>query len=112
MHTSRQGLVILALNRLSDVRSRQARQKFWQERFKQLLPMFERAVARGEFPDDVDPIPLLESLIAPLHFRLLVSAEKLEDWPVVEMVDRLLKGYPSKERKPRLAAPPARVRKR
>lgn len=111
VHTSPQGLVILALNRLSNARSQQARKKSWQARFKQLLPMFERAVARGEFPDDVDPIPLLESLIAPLHFRLLVSAEKLEDWPVVEMVDRLLKGYPSKERKPRLAATPVRVRK-
>ena len=99
LHASPQGQVILALNRLGDAKAQRARRDFWQQRFMQLQPMFDRAVARGELARDVDPIPLLETLIAPLHFRLLVSAETLDDWPVVEMVDRVLKGYQSRPRK-------------
>jgi tetracycline repressor-like protein len=99
MHNSPRGQVILALNRLGDKASQQARHNFWQERFKQLRPMFDRAVARSEFPERLDPIPLLETLIGPLHFRLLVSSEPLDDWPVVEMVERVLKGYDAKPRK-------------
>jgi hypothetical protein len=55
--------------------------------------MFDRAVSRGEFPRDVDPIVFFEALIAPLHLRLLVTGEPLEEWPCSDMVDRLLIGY-------------------
>src|SRR5215813_8984782 len=70
LHESPQGQIILALNRLGDDKAQRAKRAFWQERFRRLQPMFDRAVARGEFPKGVDPIPLLETLIAPLHFRL------------------------------------------
>ena len=93
LHRSPQGQIIVALNRLGDDKAQCARRDFWRERFRLLQPMFDRAVVRGEFPTDVDPLPLLETLIAPLHFRLLVSAESLDDWPIVEMVERVLKGY-------------------
>jgi AcrR family transcriptional regulator len=99
LHKSPQGQVILALNRLGSDKAQQAKHDFWQERFKRLQPMFDRAVARGEFPKDVDPIHLLETLIAPLHFRLLVSAETIDDWPVVKMVERVLQGYESRQRR-------------
>ena len=105
LHTSPQGQVILALNRLGDAKAQNAKREFWRERFKRLQPIFDRAVARGEFPKNVDPVPLLETLIAPLHFRLLVSVEPLDDWPVVEMVDRVLKGYVN-------AKPRARAKRR
>jgi hypothetical protein len=61
--------------------------------------MFDRAVTRGEFPRDADPLVALRTLIAPLYFRLLVSAEGLRDWPVTEQVDRLLAGYAKVRRK-------------
>jgi len=93
LHTGPQGHVILALNRLGDDKAQRYKHNFWQERFRRLQPIFDRAVERGEFPKGVDPIPLLQTLIAPLHFRLLVSVEPLDDWPVVEMVERVLKGY-------------------
>ena len=58
-----------------------------------LRPIFDRAVERGEFPREADPIAALQTLIAPLYFRLLVSIEKLEHWPVADEVDRLLEGH-------------------
>jgi tetracycline repressor-like protein len=52
-----------------------------------------RRTARGELPSDVDTVVLLETLVAPLYFRLLVSKEALDDWPLAEQVERLLKAY-------------------
>jgi len=108
LHASPQGQVILALNRLGDEKAQRAKRDFWQERFRRWQPMFDRAVARGELPKGVDPVPLLETLIAPLHFRLLVSAESLNDWPIVEMVDRVLRGYQTPRRKTKAGRTAAR----
>jgi hypothetical protein len=41
---------------------------------------------------------LLQTLIAPLYFRLLVTVETLDDWPVAELIDRLLTGYANSPR--------------
>ena len=57
------------------------------------------AVARGEFPRGADPIVALQTLIAPLYFRLLVTAEPLDDWPIVESATRLLRSYAKPSRK-------------
>jgi AcrR family transcriptional regulator len=106
MLASRQGKVILILTQLQNQRSRANRHAYWQQRFQHLRVMFDRAVARGEFPRDADPVVALQTLIAPVYFRLLVTSEKLEDWSIPEAVDRLLAGYgtpmrklPSKKRK-------------
>lgn len=96
---SRQGHVILALTRLQNQEARSSRRDYWIERLAQLRPMFDRAVARGEFPRGADPLVALQTLIAPLYFRLLVSGENLGDWPVTEQVDRLLAGYAKLRRK-------------
>jgi len=93
MLTSRQGKVILTLTQLQNQRSRTNRHAYWQQRLQRLRVMFDRAVARGEFPRDADPIVALQTLIAPVYFRLLVTVEKLEDWSIPEAVDRLLAGY-------------------
>jgi AcrR family transcriptional regulator len=93
MLASRQGKVILTLTQLQNQRSRANRHAYWQQRFRRLRLMFDRAVARGEFPRDADPVVALQTLIAPVYFRLLVTAEKLEDWSITDAVDRLLAGY-------------------
>jgi AcrR family transcriptional regulator len=93
MLTSRLGQVIVALTLLQNEPARAARHDHWKRRFERLRVIFDRAVARGEFPRDADPVAVLQTLIAPLYFRLLVTVEKLEDWPVTEEVDRLLHGY-------------------
>jgi AcrR family transcriptional regulator len=88
-----QGKAVLALIRLADEKSLGAKRQYWQTRFRRLQPIFDRAISRGEFPGDADPVILLQTLIAPFYFRLLVTAEKLDDWPIVEQIDRLLSGY-------------------
>ena len=88
-----QGRAMLALIESRDDHGVKARRAYWQNRFERLRPMLARAVARGEFPNDADPMVFIEMLIAPLYFRLLVSAEALEDWPVSEQIDRLLIAY-------------------
>jgi len=47
-------------------------------------------VARGEFPRSADPIEVIETLIAPLYLRVLITGEPLDDWPRHEMIDRML----------------------
>jgi AcrR family transcriptional regulator len=93
MLASSQGQVILALTRLQSQRARSNRHEYWQQRFQRLRLIFDRAVARGEFPREADPIVALQTLIAPVYFRLLVTVEKLENWSIPEAVDRLLAGY-------------------
>ena len=67
------------------------RDRFWTERFNLAVTMISRGVERGELARDTDPRLLLEALIAPLHFRrLLTGADPAAD--VVPLVDLLLNG--------------------
>ncbi len=90
---SPRGQAMLMLTTSHEESRRKARYEYWQVRFERLQPIFTRAIARGEFPKDADPAVFIEILIAPLYFRLLVSAETLTDWPFAEFIDRLLIGY-------------------
>lgn len=53
----------------------EARTAFWQTRYELAGTMIERAVARGELPATVDGRLVLQALIAPLHFRTLLTDE-------------------------------------
>ncbi|MET7511159.1 TetR/AcrR family transcriptional regulator [Streptomyces albidoflavus] len=57
----------------------QARREFWESRTAAAGVMVSRAVARGEVPADTDAARVLETLIAPIHFRLLLSHGPLDD---------------------------------
>jgi AcrR family transcriptional regulator len=70
-----------------------ARQDFWRSRKESLRPVFERAVARGELSRNADPMLLLETLIAPLYLRRLVTGEPPEEWPYETEIDRLLAAF-------------------
>jgi AcrR family transcriptional regulator len=50
---------------------------FWANRFAQVRPMVQRAVARGEVPADTDADEVIKHLGAPLYYRLLVTAEPI-----------------------------------
>ncbi|WP_243460246.1 TetR/AcrR family transcriptional regulator [Streptomyces sp. M54] len=56
-----------------------ARREFWESRTVAAGVMVSRAVARGEVPADTDAARVLETLIAPIHFRLLLSHGPLDD---------------------------------
>ncbi|AHH20046.1 transcriptional regulator, TetR family [Nocardia nova SH22a] len=55
--------------------TRSARETFWASRFQEILPMLTRATERGELPPDTDGRALIELLIAPIHFRHLLTRE-------------------------------------
>ena len=93
VHRGPQGQAILALILVRDEHALKVKHEYWRRRFERLRPIFDRAIARGEFPPDADPIVLLQILIAPRFFRLLVSIEPIDDWPIAEVVDRVLSGY-------------------
>jgi AcrR family transcriptional regulator len=52
-----------------------ARKRFWDSRHRAAEVMISRAVARGELPPDADARIAIELLIAPIHFRNLLTRE-------------------------------------
>jgi AcrR family transcriptional regulator len=90
---SAQGKAMLAMTAALDDDSVAARRDFWRRRLAAATLLIERAKARGEIGCDVDSGRLLESLIAPLHFRALVSIQPLAEWPIEEMVDRQIGAF-------------------
>ena len=53
-----------------DPASAEAREAVWSDQFNKAKVVFDRAVARGEVPEEVDPALAYDTLIEPLHFRL------------------------------------------
>jgi AcrR family transcriptional regulator len=55
-----------------------ARKAFWATRYRAIEPIISRAVARGELPPNADARIGLEMLIAPIHFRNLLTRERTD----------------------------------
>ncbi|MFF0607993.1 TetR/AcrR family transcriptional regulator [Nocardia tengchongensis] len=66
----------LALSVDADVDA--ARRHFWNDRFDRTSQVITRAIDRGELALDTDPREVMETLAAPLYFRLLVSDRPLD----------------------------------
>lgn len=60
----------------SEIRNQIAR-TFWGSRRAAVGPLIERAIDRGQLPQDTDPAAVIEAIAAPLYFRMLVSGEPL-----------------------------------
>jgi AcrR family transcriptional regulator len=73
-----------------------ARAQFWQSRFDLARVIVDRATSRGELLDDIDPAMALELLIAPLHFRTLLTRQPVDEQLAGQVVDLLLKGIASR----------------
>jgi AcrR family transcriptional regulator len=69
-----------------------ARQAFWAGRLNALRPVVERGIARGELRPDTDAALLLEALVAPVHGRLLLIGETVDEQFGERIVDLLLEG--------------------
>jgi AcrR family transcriptional regulator len=95
---SRKGKAMLALAQSGQEHIPGTRRAIWRRRLDLLQPIFERAKSRGELSHDTDTAMLLESLIAPLYLRMLVTGEAIEDWPYVDAVDRALAAFGSRRR--------------
>jgi AcrR family transcriptional regulator len=89
---SPRGKALLALSVALDPQSVAARKEYWRTRLATASQVIERAVARGEIPADTNAMEFLETLIAPLYFRALVTGEPIETWPIEANIDRMIAG--------------------
>jgi AcrR family transcriptional regulator len=71
------------------------RERFWEARYALASPMITRAMERGEVPATTDPGLALEAIVAPLHFRALLTAEPTDVQFTTRLVDMLLEGLRS-----------------
>jgi AcrR family transcriptional regulator len=90
--TSPVGLAALHVASLATDDQQDARQAFWAGRINALRPVVERGTARGELRPDTDAGLLLETLIAPLHGRLLLTGEPVDERLGERVVDLVLQG--------------------
>jgi AcrR family transcriptional regulator len=56
----------------------QSRRAFWETRFRAIEVIISRAVDRGELPTETDARIAIELLIAPIHFRNLLTHEQID----------------------------------
>ena len=68
------------------------RAQFWKSRLDLASAMIARAKDRGEVPADLDPARALELVIAPLHFRALLTRQPIDEHDIAQLVDALLTG--------------------
>jgi AcrR family transcriptional regulator len=90
--TSPVGLAALHVASLTVDEQLDARRAFWAGRLDALRPVVERGIARGELRPDTDAGLLLETLIAPLHGRLLLTGETVDEQLGERIVDLVLDG--------------------
>ncbi|MFI9326828.1 TetR/AcrR family transcriptional regulator [Kitasatospora sp. NPDC052868] len=57
----------------------EARARIFEDRLRRAEPVVVRAVGRGELPAGVDPAEVVKALAAPLYFRVLITAEPVDD---------------------------------
>ncbi len=90
--TSAAGLAALHVASLTVDDHHHTRRAFWAGRIDALRPVVERGIARGELRPETDAGLLLETLIAPLHGRLLLTGETVDEQLGERIVDLVLDG--------------------
>jgi AcrR family transcriptional regulator len=68
------------------------RLQFWRARYDIARVMISRAIERRELAAGTDSQLALELLIAPLHFRALLTRQRIDDSFIEQVVDTLLGG--------------------
>ncbi|MET7143557.1 TetR/AcrR family transcriptional regulator [Xanthomonas sp. PPL139] len=69
-----------------------AREAFWRARYEAASVIITRAIARGELPESTNTQLVLEALIAPLHFRTLLTRRSLDRSLPEQLVNLVLNG--------------------
>lgn len=70
-----------------------ARTVFWNNRFDQITPVLERARDAGFLRPDAQAREVLETLAAPLYFRLLVTAEPIDAELIARCIEHTITLY-------------------
>ncbi|MFI9816103.1 TetR/AcrR family transcriptional regulator [Saccharothrix variisporea] len=63
---------------LHSERAREAKRDFYTARHTQAAEVVTRAIARGEVPEDTDPVELVRLTCAPLYYRIFITGEPLD----------------------------------
>jgi AcrR family transcriptional regulator len=75
-----------------DSRLAAANQRFWAERLALDGVIVERAIERGEVAPGTDPRRIIESVIGPIHLRLLLTGEPIDRAFLEGIVDVVVDG--------------------
>ena len=70
-----------------------SRAQFWRARYDATRTIIDRAIDRHELAADTDRQLGLELLVAPLHFRALLTRQPIDDDWIERVVDALLRGF-------------------
>jgi AcrR family transcriptional regulator len=70
-----------------DPRLGEAGRRYWRARIELAGEMVDRAAARREIPPGTDPGLIVESVLGPIYFRLLLSREPLDAGFIEALVD-------------------------
>lgn len=69
-----------------------ANRRFWDERLALDAAIVERAIERGEVVGGTEPRQVIESLLGPIHLRLLLTGEPIDDSFLRDIVDVVVNG--------------------
>jgi AcrR family transcriptional regulator len=75
-----------------DSRLAAANRRFWDERLALDAVIVERAIERGEVAAGTEPRHVIESLLGPIHLRLLLTGEPIDDSFLQGIVDVVVDG--------------------
>jgi AcrR family transcriptional regulator len=75
-----------------DSRLAAANRRFWDDRLALDSTIVERAIERGEVPAGTDPRQVIESVLGPIHLRLLLTGEPIDDRFLEAIVDVVVDG--------------------
>jgi len=64
-----------------------ASRRFWAQRLELDRAILQRAHDRGEIASRTASLPVIEALLGPLYFRLLVIGEPIDDEYIAGIVD-------------------------
>jgi AcrR family transcriptional regulator len=75
-----------------DPRLAAANRRFWAERLALDGAIVERAIERGEVESGTDPLRVIESVLGPIHLRLLLTGEVVDRRFLEAIVGTVLNG--------------------
>jgi AcrR family transcriptional regulator len=75
-----------------DSRLAAASRRFWAERLELDAVIVERAIERGEVDPGVEPKQVIETVLGPIHLRLLLSGERVDSRFLEGVVDVVVSG--------------------
>lgn len=68
------------------------RREFWDERQHEAHTIVEKAIARGELPDNTTSRHVVEVFISPIHFRLLLTRQPIDNEFLTELAEIAISG--------------------